>query len=132
MGDATHADLGVNTSMRGVMASLSANGPKTVPELARERPVTRQHIQTVVNDLEAAGLALAQPNPAHRRSSLIVLTDEGRRVLRLIQQREAELMARTAPAVSHGDLAAAMRVLDLLERDLALRVFQLGEIDVRA
>jgi len=130
VGDAIHADLGVTTSMRGVMASLVASGPRTVPDLARERPVSRQHIQTVVNDLEAAGLVAAQANPAHRRSSLIALTDEGRRVFRLIQQREADLLARTAPAVSQGDLAAATRILDLIERDLALRVMQFGELDV--
>src|SRR4051794_30966765 len=80
LGDAMHADLGVTTSMRGVMGSLSALGPRTVPELARERPVSRQHIQSVVNDLAAAGFVRAVPNPAHRRSALIELTAEGRRV----------------------------------------------------
>ena len=129
VGDALNADLGVSTSMRGVMASLADGGPRTVPDLARERPVSRQHIQSVVNDLLAAGLAETLPNPSHRRSPLIGLTDDGRKHLRLIREREAELLARTAPAVSQADLAAARRLLDLIERDLALRVIAIGRPD---
>jgi len=121
LGDAMHADIGVTTAMRGVMSSLEA-GPRTAPELARERPVSRQYIQTVVNELLAAGLVETQANPSHRRSPLIALTDEGRRRYRLVRDREAAVLARTAPAVSQADLAAAMRILDTLERDLAARV----------
>lgn len=122
VGDALHADLGVTTAMRGVLASLAAAGPRTVPDLARERPVSRQHIQTVVNELMAAGLAEPLPNPSHRRSPLIALTDDGVRRFRLIQEREKQLMARTAPSVSPVELAATMRLFDLLEHDLAARV----------
>ncbi len=119
LGDARHSDLGVTASMCEVMAALTDGGPRTVPDLARAKPVSRQHMQSVVNELLAAGLAEAQANPSHRRSSLIALTDEGRRHYRLVHEREAELLARTAPAVSHADLAAAQRLFDLLERDLA-------------
>ena len=65
VGDALHADLGVTTAMRGVMISLATLGPKTVPELARARPVSRQHIQTVVNALAAAGTR-GNRSPTHR------------------------------------------------------------------
>jgi DNA-binding MarR family transcriptional regulator len=126
VGDGLLADLGVTTAMRGTMASLAAAGPRTVPDLARERPVSRQHVQTIVNDLIAAGLAETRPNPSHRRSPLIALTDEGIRRFRLVQDREAELLAKTAPAVSPADLAAAARLFDLLERDLAQRVGEPG------
>jgi DNA-binding MarR family transcriptional regulator len=122
--DVLHADLGISTGMRGVMASLAAAGPKAVPDLARERPVSRQHIQTLVNALLAAGLVATSPNPQHRRSPLVGLTDKGRRRLKEMQDREAEMFARTAPAVSPVELAAAMRLFDLIERDLAARVIE--------
>ena len=124
VGDALHADLGISTGMRGVMVSLAGGEPRTVPELARERPVSRQHIQALVNELLAAGLVATTPNPQHRRSPLFGLTDEGRRRLKALQDREAKLFARTAPAVSPVELAAAMRLFDLLERDLAARVVE--------
>ena len=121
IGDAINADLGVTAAMRGVMASLAAAGPRTVPDLARERTVSRQHIQAVVNELIAAGLSRAVANPAHRRSVLIELTDKGRQAYAQVRSREVEVMARTAPAVSAADLAAAMRLFDVLEHELAAR-----------
>jgi len=122
VGDALHADLGISTGMRGVMVSLAASDGRTVPDLARERPVSRQHIQVLVNELVAGGLAQVLPNPSHRRSPLIALTDEGRRRLRTLLDRERALLAATAPAVSATDLAGAVRVFDELERDLTRRL----------
>jgi len=116
--DGLGADLGLTPATRSLMASLADDGARAVPELARERGVSRQHVQTGVNELLAAGLADVRPNPAHRRSPLIALTEEGARRLRLIQDRETQLLARLAPAVSQGDIAAAMRLFDALERDL--------------
>jgi DNA-binding MarR family transcriptional regulator len=119
--DELNGVLGVSASMRGVMTQLSTGRARTVPDLARERQVSRQHVQTVVNDLMAAGLARTEANPASRRSPLISLTDEGRRHLRLIREREAAVLSQIAPAISHGELAAAMRLFDILERELAER-----------
>jgi DNA-binding MarR family transcriptional regulator len=119
VGDAMQADLAVTTSMRGVMASLATAGPRTVPDLARERPASRQHIQTLVNALLEQGLVAPQANPSHRRSPLIALTDEGRRRFRLIREREVALLARIAPGVSQADIAATMRLFDALEHGLA-------------
>jgi DNA-binding MarR family transcriptional regulator len=126
VGEALHADLGITTGTRDVMTSLASGAPRTVPDLARERPVSRQHIRTLVNELLAEGLVEMLPNPSHRRSRLIGLTDEGRRRLRVLREREAELLARTAPAVSQADIAGATRIFDLLERDLAGRLAQFG------
>ncbi|MGH6957341.1 MAG: MarR family winged helix-turn-helix transcriptional regulator [Caulobacteraceae bacterium] len=120
VGEALHADLAVTPSMRGLMRSLEA-GPRTVPDLARERPVSRQHAQQVANALFAEGLAEPLANPAHRRSPRLALTDEGRRRLRVMDERESALMAQIAPGVSPVELAAALQLFDLLERELALR-----------
>lgn len=116
------ADLGMNASMRRVLAALVASGPRTVPELARERQVSRQHVQTVVNDLLAAGLVEASPNPSHRRSPILAVTAEARRRLKLMGEREAEALAAVAPAVYPNDVAAALRLMEVLERELAPRL----------
>jgi DNA-binding MarR family transcriptional regulator len=90
--------------------------------MARERAVSRQHVQSVINEMLATGLVEASLNPSHRRSSRYVLTEEGRRRLRVIGEREAQYLTRLAPAISHIELAAAMRLFDCLERDLAAQV----------
>jgi len=37
--------------MRAVLEGLDRSGPRTVPAMARARLVTRQHIQTILNEL---------------------------------------------------------------------------------
>jgi DNA-binding MarR family transcriptional regulator len=118
-GDEMHADIGITAGMRAIMSSLAAGRSRTVPDLARERAVSRQHIQSVINEMLEAALAEAVRNPSHRRSPLLALTDEGLRRLRIVEAREAEYLTRIAPAVSHLELAAAARLFDHLERDLA-------------
>ncbi len=122
LGDEMHADIGITASIRAVMSSLTVEDGRTVPELARERAVSRQHIQSVINEMLAVGLVEATCNPSHRRSARFVLTDEGRKRLRVIGEREARYLTRLAPAISHMELAAATRLFDHLERDLAARV----------
>jgi DNA-binding MarR family transcriptional regulator len=78
---------------RGVLRSLDRLGPQTVPQLARARPVSRQHIQTIVNGLLEDGLVATEENPAHRRSFLLRLTPKGKRQLQATQGREMGLLA---------------------------------------
>jgi DNA-binding MarR family transcriptional regulator len=121
-GDEIHADIGITAGMRAIMSAIAAGGGRTVPDLARERAVSRQHIQSVINDLLDAGLAATVRNPSHRRSPLLALTEEGLRRLRIVEAREAEYLTRIAPAVSHLELAAAARLFDHLERDLTAQM----------
>lgn len=62
----------------GVLRSLVKEGPQTVPEMARTRPVSRQHCQTICNALEAQGLVEFVENPKHKRSKLVRPTKKGR------------------------------------------------------
>jgi|HubBroStandDraft_5_1064220.scaffolds.fasta_scaffold402025_2 DNA-binding MarR family transcriptional regulator len=126
LGDEMHADVGVTAGMRAIMSSLAAADGRTVPNLARAQGVSRQHVQSVINELLAAGLVAGERNPSHRRSPLLVLTDEGLRRLRTVEAREAEYLTRIAPAVSHLELAAASRLFDHLERDLAAQLADPG------
>src|SRR5262249_2067702 len=108
-GDPMNADLGVTTASAGGMASLARLGPPTVPELARGRPVSRQFIQSVVNDLAAAGLAETVANPLHKRSALVRLTERGRAAFAEVRARETAGLERAAPALAAADVAATQR-----------------------
>ena len=66
--DALHSDIGVTAPGRAVLEFLDRMGATSVPEIARARLVTRQHIQTIVDDLGAAGHIERSVNPAHQRS----------------------------------------------------------------
>ncbi|QGZ96689.1 MarR family winged helix-turn-helix transcriptional regulator [Terricaulis silvestris] len=62
----------------GVLRMLAKEGPQTVPEMARSRPVSRQHCQTICNTLEAQGLVEFVDNPKHKKSKLVRVTKKGR------------------------------------------------------
>jgi DNA-binding MarR family transcriptional regulator len=61
----------------GVLRSLMRDGPQTVPAMARARPISRQHCQTIVNALKAQGFVRLIANPAHKRSKLVEITAKG-------------------------------------------------------
>ncbi|MGH9215889.1 MAG: MarR family transcriptional regulator, partial [Acidimicrobiales bacterium] len=63
---ALHGALKVSAPMRAVLEFLQAQGPTPVPRIARSRGVSRQHVQTIVNELLDDGLVELRDNPAHR------------------------------------------------------------------
>ena len=103
-----------SAAQRSVLRSLDHGGPQTVPEMARSRPVSRQHIQTVVNALLEDGFVEVTPNPAHRRSHLVRLTADGEREVGEMATRETALLRELNLAVTDADLETAHRVLSQL------------------
>ncbi len=102
----------------GLMRSLAIEGPRTVPELARARPVARQWIQQLADELAERGLIEFLPNPRHKRSSLVALTPAGRTEYRRLNARVARLTRRLARAVPADDLARAAATLRRLRAAL--------------
>lgn len=96
---------------RGVLLNLLKEGPLTVPTMARARPVSRQHIQTLVNALQADGLVRLQENPAHRRSKLVALTEGGRTAIQDMLARERRILESLPRVVGTEDLRTAARVM---------------------
>ena len=105
LGDTLHLDLGVTAAKRSLLLTLDREGPQTVPDLARERLVSRQVVQTQVNDLLEEGLVESQPNPRHRRSTLLALTSKGDRLIQKMLAKESELV-KTSP---HAPTTAELR-----------------------
>lgn len=119
--ESLHRDLGVNASMRGVMQSLADGGPKTVPAIAREKGVSRQHIQVNVDALLGAGLVEASGNAAHRRSPFISLTQTGKQIFAEARRREATVLESLAGDFAPAPLDNAASVLEALNSKLAER-----------
>lgn len=101
----------LTAGLRGVLQQLVREGPMTVPAMARSRPVSRQHIQVLVDRLRADGLVQLRENPAHRRSRLVAVTPEGRRTFETMSRRERALLARLELRVPAGRVRAATEVL---------------------
>ncbi len=119
--ESLHRDLGINASMRGVMQSLADGGAKTVPAIAREKGVSRQHIQVNVDALLRAGMVEGSGNAAHRRSPLIALTQTGNQIFAEARRRESTILDSLAGGFAPAALDDAASVLEALNRELAAR-----------
>jgi len=95
----------------GLLRSLVRDGPMTVPDIARSRPVARQHIQKLVNELAADGLVELIDNPAHKRSRLVRITAKGRTHYDAMTGRISALMRDLAAGIPAADLRRAERVI---------------------
>ncbi|MFJ8630307.1 MarR family winged helix-turn-helix transcriptional regulator [Streptomyces sp. NPDC093568] len=102
---------GVSVGVRSVLALLHRYGPMTVPQMGRVMTLTRQFVQRMVNDAAARGWVEATPNPAHQRSSLIRITDEGEAVITGILEREHALNRQVGGDLTDAELRACARVL---------------------
>jgi DNA-binding MarR family transcriptional regulator len=111
-----HAGEPVSLGMRGVLEFLHRNGPCPVPEIARRRFVTRQHIQALVNRLLEQELVALDENPAHRRSAFVTLAPGGRRLIARMLEREARYYAGLKLGPRRQDIVQASRTLREVRR----------------
>jgi DNA-binding MarR family transcriptional regulator len=116
--DVMHADLGITASMRAVLETVAERGAQPVPEIARTKGVSRQHIQVNVDALCDKGLAELRENPVHKRSSLVALTRNGRVAFDKMRQREKLALEQLADGLSTEDLESGLRVLRTLRERL--------------
>ena len=110
--DVLHQDLGVSAPKRTLLMDLHRYGPQTVPQLAAERFISRQIIQSQVNELQRSGYLMSQPNPAHKRSSLIALTDSGHRLVRHMIAAEQAYLEKTGWVPDADEVANCIDLLD--------------------
>lgn len=103
--------MGMSVGVRAVLDELLRAGSLTVPEIARRQDLSRQFVQRMVNDALAASWVALQPNPAHRRSSLVHLTPDGEAAIERVVQREHDLMSRVGGEVTPAEIDATLRVL---------------------
>jgi DNA-binding MarR family transcriptional regulator len=114
MGAVTAADGGY----WGMLRSLKLKGAQTVPQIARSRPVSRQHIQQLANEMIADGVIDLIDNPAHQRSKLLRLTPKGEAVLQEITDRVAQEAEGLAQGMDTEALQVSVKVLQQLREKL--------------
>jgi DNA-binding MarR family transcriptional regulator len=102
---------GIGVGVRAVLDLLRLNGPMTVPQMGRAQALSRQFVQRMVNEAAERGLVEATANPAHRRSSLIRLTESGRAAIGAVIAREHGLLGQVGGDLTQADVDACVKVL---------------------
>ncbi len=113
-----HGHSELSRACRGILRDLYRLGPRTVPQLARGRPVSRQNVLMLVNRLISDGLAEQIRNLEHKRSYLVRLTSRGKALLEEMWSRETALLNSLNLNLSTDDLQAATNVLHRLREAL--------------
>jgi DNA-binding MarR family transcriptional regulator len=107
----------VSTSTMTTLGTLQAVGPLRISDLAEREAISQPGMTTLVNRLEAAGLAERFADPTDGRASLVRITAAGRRMVadRRAARRDAVLaeLERLAPSQCAA-LAAALPAIETL------------------
>ena len=90
-----------------------------MPQIAREKSVSRQHIQLVANELLSLKLISTTENPGHKRSNLLRLTAKGRDLFESIQKKEAVLIKFLEKRFRQEDLSITLETLESIDEYLA-------------
>ncbi|MDQ3013548.1 MAG: MarR family transcriptional regulator, partial [Acidobacteriota bacterium] len=97
--------------LRSLLRSLDKHGEQTVPQMARGRSVSRQNIQTLVNQLVDEGYIKLVENPAHKRSPFVHLTPQGKKTVDAMNRREHKLLSKSGVGVSDPEMREAAETL---------------------
>ena len=115
-----HSELTVPASARSVLRQIIEEGPRTVPDMARARSVSRQFIQTVANELLEEGYLERILNPKSRKSPLLAITQRGQDFVSKLYEREGVLLHRAVAetGVSIDDLDSCRATLQRLRDEM--------------
>ncbi|MFE7396776.1 MarR family winged helix-turn-helix transcriptional regulator [Streptomyces sp. NPDC057557] len=105
---------GLSVGVRAVLSLLREHGPMTVPEMGRVQALSRQFVQRMVNDATALGFVESTPNPAHKRSSLNRLTEQGRSAITAVIDRERAILSQAGDDLTGAEVDACLQVLSRL------------------
>lgn len=107
-------ETALTVRMRAVLEVLATSGPLSVPDIGRELQIQRQYAQVMVNEVLSEGLAERLPNPKHRSSVLIKLSQEGKATIDGVLARELEVAEQLSKAFSLRDLQTVQEVMTQL------------------
>ena len=103
----------VTAAQRGVLESLLSED-KTIPQIAREKGVSRQHILKQVTPLEEGEYITQRENPEHKRSFYLSLSPKGRKLMKNIISRENKILEELLNEFKEKELENSREVLKLL------------------
>jgi DNA-binding MarR family transcriptional regulator len=110
---------GLNAPRLSALSVIVFAGPITLGDLARAEQVRPPTMTHIVDALLALGLAVKEPHPEDRRSTLISATPAGRKLLLAGRERRVRALARAIERLALSDQQALQRAVEILNRALA-------------
>lgn len=113
-----HKGSDLSVGVRGVIEILSDEGGMTVPHLAKIRHLSRQSVQVLVDQMIETGWVQTKPNPFHKKSMLIELTEEGKKAYRNMQEQEIKHMKKLDIDIPQKKLEDALKLMEHINQKI--------------
>lgn len=115
----TRAETGLSKMEITVLtAVVNASRSPTVAQIGRSLGHPRQVVQRAANRLAAADLILFADNPEHKRASLILPTDAGRKVKAADHQRAQAVTHAILSRIDEAEFATAANQLHAIRIEI--------------
>ena len=119
-GNALGADVGLRSARWQVLGAISLSPvPLPVASIARNMGLTRQAVQRTVDEMRTDGLVELQPNPHHRRATLVAMTGKGETAYRQASERHRRWAEALFVGFSPERIEDAVRLLGEMHRRIA-------------
>ncbi|MGZ3715404.1 MAG: MarR family winged helix-turn-helix transcriptional regulator [Ktedonobacterales bacterium] len=115
----TFGDLRLTQAEAHVLAYLASHAPCTINDLHRSFGHKRSTLTSILDRLEERGWITRAGHPTSRRLVLVELTEAGREVAQRVTEALHALESRVLARTGDTDAAAFLRVLRVLEEELA-------------
>lgn len=116
------AELGLTPGECHLLSYLYSYSPCAIAELVRVFGLKKSTLTSMLNRLDARGLMVRELNPNDRRSFLIGLTTEGRKLARRVNQPVEALEKDIANRISDQDLEGFKGVMAAIAEITAVEV----------
>ena len=112
-GDQLTKELNLSSALWQVLGAID-EAPLPIAQIARNMGLTRQSVRRTVNILGEKGFIAFQENPNHRRAKLVVLTEQGRKVLDQAAKIQIAWSNHITQDLSAEKLNAAIHIIKTL------------------
>lgn len=111
-GDNMTRDLGLTSARWRVIGAVAlSSAGVTVPGIARVLGQSRQAVQRITDVMVHDGLLVYSPNPKHKKSVLVQLTETGKSAYSLLREVQDPWALETTEDVSAESLETALTVV---------------------
>jgi DNA-binding MarR family transcriptional regulator len=114
--------LGLQNPEGHLLSFLRSYSPAPISELVRIFGFKKSTLTSLLDRLERRGFVRRQTNPRDRRSVMVHLTDEGRRIAEEVQRPVEELERGIRAEIREEDLQGFQRVLEGIARVTRIEV----------
>ena len=114
-GDAMTEQLGLTHARWKVIGAIAlSNSGLTVPGIARVLGQSRQAVQRITDVMVEDGLLAYVPNPKHKRSMLVTLSEDGKHVYNKLREVQDPWAIETTEDIPVEELESVLRLVSRL------------------